>query len=251
MSIGHIITDDNYQQFIPQGARGYQGMWESAEAKARAKSFGDLGIPLIPEKDWDDIIDQLEKDQATLVELANRLGLPCLNQGGTNYCWVNAPTHCCEYLRLIETGRVFSYSPASAGAPIKSFRNVGGWGSQALEYFKEYGLNETKDWPANSISRTYYTAENREKALANVALEYYTLESWAERGSCILAGYPTADGYPWWSHEVCGVGIVKGSHDLVIRNSWGMSWGDKGFSTLTGRRKQAGDSVAITAMRPL
>jgi len=65
---------------------------------------------------------------------------------------VNAPTHCCEIARLVETGRVFSYSPASAGAPIKGFRNVGGWGSQALDYFLEYGLNETVDWPANAMT---------------------------------------------------------------------------------------------------
>lgn len=242
-----IINDENYKQYLV-GFRGYYGMWLSDEDRRTAKGFGDLGIPLIPEREWDEVIDMLEKSQATIRQLSLARGLECLDQGSSNYCWVNAPTHCCEIARLVETGRVFSYSPASAGAPIKGFRNVGGWGSQALDYFLEYGLNETVDWPANAIDRRYYTTENQQKKLAHKTLERYVLNSWEERGSCILAGIPTADGYNWWSHEVTGVGIVKGSHDLRIRNSWGMSWSDKGFALLSGSRKQADDSVAITSM---
>ena len=249
--IGPVITDGNYHGFLEQGHRGYLGMFESDEDRRESKTFGDLGIPLIKEADWDDIIDELEKQGATLPQFCKSLGLPCLDQGGTNYCWVNASTHCAEIVRLGETGRVFGYSPASVGAPIKGFRNLGGWGSQALTYMRENGVNLAEDWPANKISRGYYTDDNQAKKKAHTVLEYFVLESWEERGSCILAGKPTADGYSWWSHEVCGVGIVKKSHDLIIRNSWGMDWGDQGFATLTGSRKQATDSVAICAMKPL
>lgn len=251
MSIGPVIGDSNYINFMLQGRRGYFGMFEKPEDKLKAKTFEDLGIPLIPESEWDDHIRQLEQNKATLYDLCTQSNLPCLDQNGTNYCWVNAPTHCCEVIRLVETGKVFSYSPASAGAPIKGFRNVGGWGSQALEYFKLNGLNETKDWPANAINRNYYTETNKEKARNNLTLEWFVLRNWEERVSCILAGVPTADGYNWWSHEVCGMGITLQKHDLIIRNSWGMSWGDKGFGTLTGSKKHADESVAIAAMRPI
>jgi hypothetical protein len=179
------------------------------------------------------------------------MGLSCLDQGQTNYCWVNAPTHCCEIMRLMETGNVVSYSPASAGAPIKNFRNVGGWGNEALEYFKANGLNLKSDWPANAIDRSLYTNENKEKAAKHQTIEYFILNSWEERVSCILSGIPIADGYNWWSHEVCGVGLVIGSHDLIIRNSWGMNWGENGFGILSGTRKYADDSIAIAAMEPM
>lgn len=246
-----VISDGNYQNFIDGGRRGYFGMFRQPEEKVACKSFADLGIPLIPENEWDDIIRQFQKDKSTLIDLCKEMQLPCKNQASTNYCWVNAPTHCCEITRLTETGQVVSLSPASAGAPIKNFTNSGGWGNQALNYFKQYGLNYSSDWPDNAISRQYYTADNREKAKQNTVYEFYVLNSWVERGSCILAGIPTADGYNWWSHEVIGAGIVLGNHDLIIRNSWAMSWGDQGFGILSGSRKQANDSVAIVTMRPL
>lgn len=257
--IGPLIDDQTTGMILsPPGRR--RGRWvharnvlEDPNALCGAnvlKGFGDLGIDLIPESEWDDRIDEIERNKCDIPTISNEIGLPCLDQNGTNYCWVNAPTHCCEIIRAIETGRVWSFSPASAGGPIKGFRNVGGWGSQALEYFKQNGLNETKDWPDNAINRSYYTDANRQEAKRHGVLEYYVLRSWQERVSVILHGIPLADGYNWWSHEVTGVHVLKRSHDLVIRNSWGMGWGDKGFSTLSGSRKMANDSVAIVAMKP-
>ena len=210
-----------------------------------------MGIPLIDPDDWDDWIQHQEDDQSTIEDLCREFDLACLNQGSTNYCWVNAPTHCAEIVRLQQTGQVYSYSPASCGAPIKNFRNIGGWGSQALARMKVHGINESKDWPDNAISRRHFTDENKAKAKANIVLEWYVLNSWEERVSCILQGFPTADGYNWWRHEVTGVGIAKRSHDLRIRNSWGMGWGNDGFAWLKGSRKHANDSVALRVIKYL
>lgn len=224
------IDDNNYQQWlnpIVDGQRrlsGWWGMWESAELKASSMTFEDLiDVPLIPESEWDARIDQLERDKATIKDLCQGCELHVLDQNGTNYCWVNAPSFCCMVTRLQETGQPMRYSPASAGAPIKSFSNRGGWGSQALEYFKKNGLNLQADWPPNAISRQYYTDANKEKAKRHIVLEYFKLDerNFQQTASCILAGVPVGIGLNWWSHEITGVGIVKGSHDLVIANSGG------------------------------
>jgi len=244
-----VINDNNYQNFLDQGRRGYYGMFLDAQEKGLCKRFGDLGIPRIPEKDWDDIIRQKQKDKATLIDLCNEMGLPHKDQASTNYCWVNAPTHCCEIIRLVETGQVVSYSPASCGAPIKNFSNSGGWGSQALNRLKVDGINLTSDWPDNAIQRSYFTEPNKLSAKKNIVREFFVIEEWEERGSCILADLPTADGYDWWRHEVTGAGLVLVSHDLIIRNSW-RDWGENGFGILSGSKKQADDCVVIVTMEP-
>lgn len=249
-----VIDDSNYQNFISpivdgqKVCKGYFGMWETAEAKELAKPFSELGIPLLPETEWDARIDQLERDRSTLKDFCLDSGLTVLSQGQTNYCWVNAPTFCCMILRLQETGRPVRLSPASAGSVIKQFSNQGGWGSQALAYFIKAGLNEQADWPANAIDRKFYTEVNKEKAKKNIALEHYKLEGFQETASCILAGIPVAIGLNWWSHEITGVGIIKGSHDLVIANSWGASWSDQGYGILKGSKKNPDDACAITSM---
>lgn len=242
-----IIDDNNFRNFVPgQDLRGYDGMFQHPNLE---KGFEDLGIPKIPEDQWDDILEQQERDQTTLRYFSEAMNLPHKDQKRTNYCWVFGPTHCLEIMRLKATGTVVSLSPASAGAPIKNFMNVGGWGDQALKRFISHGVNYSSDWPDTAIDRSYYTEENKQKALENRAIEHFNLRTWEEVGSAILAGIPLGVGYTWWYHLVCAVGLKKGNHDLLIRNSW-QGWGDNGFGWLSGNRKYPDGTVAITAMQP-
>lgn len=247
-NVNRLITGD----LNPENCgRGLRGMFENGLEANACGRFGDIGVPLIPEIDWDDIIAQKEKDEATIPDLCDDFGMGVKNQYRTNYCWIFAPARCMEIIRLQELGEIVRYSPASVGCLIKNFRNIGGWGSQGLNFMKVKGMNLSEDWPDTAIDRRYNTSENAEKKLLHIALEYYYLETWEERVSCILAGIPTADGYPWWGHEVTGVHVTQRSHDLVIDNSWGKGWGTQGRGILRGRKKYAGDSIAITSITPM
>lgn len=248
-----VINDTNYRQHINPPiidgswkSKGYEGMWKPRCRKP--KSFRELGIPLIPESEWISRTKQNEESRSNIKSLCVDLGLPCLDQNGTNYCWINAPVHCCEITHLQNTATIISYSPASAGARIKNFRNVGGWGSEGLEWLRQNGVNETSDWPDNAINRSYDTTENRAKALTHRVVEYFVLNSWQEIISCLLSGVPVAVGYNWWSHEVtaCDPVVVNNKVELLIRNSWSMSWGeDGGFGVLADSKKYPDDAVAV------
>ncbi len=253
-----VIDDGNYRQHVPPAvvggerkSKGYHGMWEPGCRSA--KPFSDLGVPLVPESEWIDRIKEQERYKSNLYHYSLDSSLPCLDQNGTNYCWINGPVHCMEIERLKESGQVVSLSPASAGARIKNFRNVGGWGSQGLEWMIEHGVNETGDWPANAIDRRYLTDANIESAKRNKVFEYYSLRSWDEVVSCLLAMIPVAVGYNWWAHEVTATHLVVQSRnvELGIRNSWSMGWGDKGFSVLKGSKKYPDDAVAIVAINAM
>jgi hypothetical protein len=134
-------------------------------------------------------------------------------------------------------------------APIKSYRNHGGWGSQALEYIIEKGIVPVEQWPANAISRKYYTDENLEIAEDFKVTEWYDLEprNFGELMTCLLLRIPVAVGYNWWSHEVSAIDPValgNGDYGVRIRNSWGMGYGTDGYAVLAERKATPDDAVA-------
>tara|TARA_R110000803_G_scaffold3285_6_gene11205 strand:- start:5158 stop:5913 length:756 start_codon:yes stop_codon:yes gene_type:complete len=247
-----LIDDNNYHNFIkpPKGfSKGCEG--RGMGNLDHLRGFGALGIPLLPKESWDDTIRDNQKNQSDLQTFLNDMAIPCKDQNGTNYCWINSPTHCAEIDRAKSTGTYKSMSPASGGARIKKYRNQGGWGLEAVEWFVDNGVNYSEDWPDNEIDRRLETDENTELALKNRVIEFVRLDTWEEQVSCMLANIPTADGYSWWGHLVTGVGLTIGNHNRIIRNSWAMSWGDKGFGELSGRKKYSDGSVAILSMEPI
>lgn len=197
---------------------------------------------------------RIEEIQANRLDIKSRLtiaDLPCKDQGSTNYCWINAPTHCIEIVRVMQNQEKVILSPASAGAQIKNFSNVGGWGLEGLQFISDKGLVPVDRWPANAISRQYATAENKQLALNYRTSEWWELEprNMDHLISVLLRGLPVAVGYNWWRHEVTAVGVawVDGEAAPIIRNSWGMNWpnaGAGGYSILRGNRAVPDDAVA-------
>jgi hypothetical protein len=251
------INDDNYKQFISpvvDGQRmhgGMRGMW--TQDPSGYKGFEDQSaIPSIPESEWDDRIDEIERNGTDLKTFCLDTQLEVLNQGRTNYCWCNGPAMALMILRMQQSYDEHRYAPASIAARLTNFRNVGGWGDKCVEGMMRIGINYIEDWGGNpnAIDRSLDTEESRAKAKLNLVLESFVCRTYADTVSCILAGIPVAVGFNWWSHLVCGIHVLKGSHDLVIANSWGETWSDRGFGTLSGRKKIPDGAIAIITAIP-
>lgn len=203
---------------------------------------------IIPRSEWQARIQEMKELKSGLNDMSIQAGLPCKDQNGTNYCWINAPVHCVEIVRVKQNQKLVLLSPASAGGPITGFRNVGGWGKPGLEWIVANGIVPVDQWPANGISRSYYTDANRELAKDYRITEWWELQprNLDELISCLFHGIPVAVGYNWWGHEVTATHPewVDGAIALGIRNSWGMSWGNKGFGILQGSKMLPDDAVA-------
>lgn len=254
-----IIDDSNWQEYAsphstPEGlSRGYIPRDYDQFPEG---SFGTpFNLPLIPRSEWADRIEEMERTKTRLSDLRRQANMPSLDQNGTNYCWANGPVTAMQLVRLVNGQSYIALSPASVAAPIKNYRNVGGWGSQALEYIIQHGVASTETWPANAISRQYNNAESQADREKHKVPEWFELRSrnLDQLMTCLIYRIPVAVGYNWWGHEVCAMDPVALGRDEFgarILNSWGDNWEDRGEKVLSESRTIPDDAVAPRVVTP-
>jgi hypothetical protein len=225
---------------LPKGKRSYAGVAEPFPQKF-----------LIPRSEWQARIQERKDRKITNRILIENAKLPPKDQGQTNYCWINSPTCAVESTRVIQNQEPVILSAASAGAQIKRYRNVGGWGKEGLQFVSDHGLMPESVWPKNVINggQKYATDENKAVAMNYRAQEWMVLstDNMDEVISSLIHGFIGCSGLAWWSHEVTyfDVDWVDGAPAIVFRNSWGAGYGTNGFAILQGGRMEPDDYVAL------
>lgn len=247
-----LIIDDSVDVSHPDLNAGLRGMkprdWARFGYGAVAGTAPFPAELIIQPDEYEDRVKKQEADQSSLEHIADAMGVPVKNQQQTNFCWVNAPTHCVELLRAKQGQPYVELSPASVGAVITDFSNIGGYGPEAVAKIASDGLVSASLWPVNAINKEYDTAA------ANSERPKYQLDAWwdlkprtmLEVFSCLLRNIPVAVGLNWWGHEVTYIRVVKSNGIFVPKfdNSWGTSWGDNGRGILTGSKMIPDDCIA-------
>lgn len=258
-----VINDENYEKTMEASIDMARGLRLELRGP-NDYEYDDLATPfpselLINPSDYRAIIQEQEEQKSRISDLINLQKLPHKDQSSTNYCWINAPVHCVEICYLQQNqrdanGDLIILSPASVGAKIKSYRNVGGWGKEGLEGIIKWGVAPVDLWPANAIDRKYDTTSTQQVA------KKFTVDEWFEcvprnkhqMISMLLRRKPGAAGLNWWRHEVtyCECVWIDGDVAVRFRNSWA-GYGDNGFSILQGSKMLADDLVFPSTAIPV
>ena len=207
---------------------------------------------LIDRAEWPERIKEKDANQSWLYNIWKDQGIPPLDQNGTNYCWFNGVVTAILGMRAKNGMPYIKLSCASGAAPIKGFRNNGGWGTEALKWIVANGINLDSEWPTNAIDRRYYTEENKAKAAKRKITEWYDIApgSFEQKVSCAFHGILVPSGYSWWGHEICGGfkirQIGRDAFTSIEMNSWGL-WGNErdGFCELSEGKASGGDMLAL------
>lgn len=254
----HVIGDDNYQSYlgenVVQGQGMGRGLWPGERPFGEIAYGGVSAIRTLDEKEIVERAEELERKKERISDLILEKNIPCKNQRSTNYCWAFGVTGILEIKRVQENQPFISFSPASVAAPIKNFRNQGGWGDQAVEYMAKYGIMPSSIWPDAEISRQYYTEENKKLALNYCVPEFDDVSNdILAVATHLVLRVPLAVAFNWWSHLVYYADVVIKDgriYGFRMRNSWSASWGDNGFSVLTGSKMYPNGTNAIRTTSP-
>jgi hypothetical protein len=252
-----FINDDNAAEHAADFDQGGEERQRGRVPRDySAVPFGSMGfaapfsLPVIPRSEWPGRIAKMEADKSRLSDVVLRAGIPSLDQNGTNYCWCNAVITAMETLRCVARDKYVKLSAASVAAPIQNYRNQGGWGAMALDFIVKHGVAAAEFWPANYWqSSKYDNEESRASRERHKVSEWWDIKprSFDQLMTCLLLRIPVPIGLSWWKHEVCAMDPVNlggGKFGARIRNSWGDSYGMKGFAVLSESKATPDDAVA-------
>lgn len=164
------------------------------------------------------------------------------NQGSTNYCWCHSVAKAYENLRFLHGFAPSRISSASIGVPLTHGRNVGGYPEKAIMQLQSEGACSLDLWPDQVLEAPDDLVRLAQEQKQNRILYWIELNSWEEQITCGLLGIPVVLPLNWWRHAVCqGAPTIDSNNQIVVGfwNSWGDSFGDRGYAYLDEKRGTA------------
>lgn len=264
-----VIDDTTPNDFVfdPHHARGGEPRdyaIQPAEMMAGPEAFS-----LIPDTDWEGYDEKLVKEEATLHHVILRARAAgrfkdCY-QNGDPFCWSHSTAH-----GIMVSREVANQPPVKISAYMlaclsdgRGYQGRGGWSALSAQTAEQLGACPETLWPEGKKSKSLDTPQMRAEAakykitepMADLTRDvWYRTLPFESVITCLLTGRPVMVDFNWWAHAVLAVRAVmieKGSWGIMILNSWGLGWGDKGFGILRGNRARPNGAVAVNTVRKL
>lgn len=258
-----VIDDTNWFDHVPSHTRFSGGLMPrnyQTHPVGYLDSAKPFDLPLIPRDEW---VSRLAvRRRLSEVRDHGMYGsqIPSRDQDGYGYCWAHSSVSACLIVRAINNQPYADLSAFSVAAPIKNFRNRGGWGAESLEWIADKGVATSRTWPQQSMQRSNVNEAMWQDAAAHRVTEWMDLDPDSSTYidqfvTCLLSGIPVVSDFNWWGHSVCTLDLIQidpadivGSIQTDIWNSWGDTWSEKGIGRLKGRRAIPDGAIAPRVM---
>lgn len=249
-----IIDDAMIVRAVTPGALEHSGYMKRdfiADPVGGGPYAAPYSMPRLSRQERIERIKERERTQSNLSDLMKFHGVLPYHQGRTNSCWVQSTTWLYEMVRVKQGQSHQRFSPASVGALVTGFADVGGWCSKALRMLCDKGVCTADVWPGNEMTgRRYDTPESREQRKLYRPTEFVDFEPGdveAVIDYILQTGTPVAIAAMWMRHAVVwsdpyiardgSIGI-KGPNSGYLRDA-------NGWTAFEGRRMVFDEAVAI------
>ena len=206
--------------------------------------------------------ETLAKTLPTSVDLRPKMS-KVEDQGQLGSCTANAlagSLECLEGIKkqaMTDLSRLFIYyNERVIEGSVRS--DSGAMLRDGIKTLAKQGVCTEKIWPYNIGRFTVKpTPAAYQDALGRKITSYHRLHTVTDMKTCLASGYPFVFGFAVYDsfeseevaktgvlnmpqdgegylggHAVCAVGYDEASKRLIVRNSWGTGWGQKGYFTM-------------------
>lgn len=258
-TMGFEVIDDSNAAAYAKNILDNAGMGGYVPRDFEAVPYGSVveasEEPLIPESEWRDRIEEMERNKSGLNDLHDQLQVPILNQGQLPFCWCYGTIGAIMTAYAASGQAIPHLSATSLASKITNYVARGWWAAAAIEGIQKFGCSPIKYpdgsvcWPEHEMDRRYDTQKQRTFASNFKATRWRELQSnsFAHLMSSLFRRRPTTMGLPWWGHLVFGLQPVysRGDYGIIFANSWDYSWGKKGKGILMRSKATAFEQFEI------
>lgn len=169
------------------------------------------------------------------------------NQGSCGSCWAFSATATMEGRYAIKTGKLYKLSEQQAvDCTSASYGCNGGWMHDVFEHMRTKAFIQGSQYPYKAVKGT--CQENKIKGIDKVKGKVMVSKDENSHANALASGPVSiaVDASTWGAYrggilDSCGTGMNHGvvligytgmENSWRVRNSWGTSWGEKGYIRL-------------------